>query len=168
MMTPDQTSITDQKGLYLRKMETMTKGEILQRIREKLESNVRELESSLESLRSASNIDESDTLDPEDYSQQSESRDREMAMQLQLDAAHAQLARLEDFSGKKVSIAESGALIETDRNWFFLGISLSLNVDGKELYGVSPDTPAFNPMKGKSMGEVFKIGNNEHRIINIC
>ena|SRR5688572_24682841 len=167
MTTPDATSITGQKRLYLRKMKTMTKGEILQRIREKLEGNVRELESSLESLRSASNMDESDTLDPEDYSQQSESRDREMAMQLQLDAAQAQLVRLEDFSGRKVSIAEPGALIETDRNWFFLGISMSLNVDGKELYGVSPDTPAFNAMKGKAIGDVFKIGNHEHRILTI-
>lgn len=146
----------------------MNKKEILLLIREKLENNIYELTRSLDAQRSASDIDEGDTRDPEDFSQQSESRDKEMALQIQLDAAHAQLIRLDEFSGKMVSIAETGALIETDHNWFFMGISFSpINAGGKELYGVSPDSPAFSAMRGKSEGGKFTIGNNEHTIASI-
>ena len=146
----------------------MEKRAIMQMIRERLENNVRELTNSLEAQQSASDIDEGDTRDPEDFSQQSESRDKVMALQIQLDTARAQLAKLEDFSGKKINGAETGALVETDKNWFYLGVAFStLKVDGKELYGVSPDTPAFNVIKGKSKGDHFKIGNNEHTVVNI-
>ena len=68
----------------------MQKTEIIQLIRGRLEDNIRELTNSLETQRSASNIDEGDTKDPEDFSQQSESRDMEMALQIQLDSANAQ------------------------------------------------------------------------------
>lgn len=146
----------------------MQKTEILQQIREKLEDNIRELTNSLETQRSASNIDEGDTKDPEDFSQQSESRDMEMALQIQLDSAQAQLNRLEEFSGRKSNGTESGALVETDKNWFYMGISFSpMKVGDKELYGVSPDSPAYNSIKGKSSGDRFTIGNNEHRILNV-
>lgn len=146
----------------------MEKSDILRSIRLTLENNVRELENSLEAQRSASDIDEGDTRDPEDFSQQSESRDKVMALQIQLDAARAQLGKLEDLSGKKVNAAEAGALVETDKNWFYMGIPVSaMKVDSKELYGVSPDSPAFNAMKGKSEGETFVIANNEHTILNI-
>ena len=146
----------------------MDKKKILQLIREKLENNIHELTSSLDAQRSASDIDEGDTRDPEDFSQQSESRDKEMALQIQLDAAHAQLSKLDDFSGKSVTSADVGALLETDLNWFFMGISFSpISVGGKELYGVSPDSPAFGAMRGKSKGDKFMIGNNEHTIVNI-
>ena len=146
----------------------MDKKEILQRIRESLENNVRELSNTLESQQSASDIDEGDTRDPEDFSQQSESRDKAMAFQIQLDTARAQLSRLEDFSTKKISGAEPGAIVETDKNLFYLGVSLSpMQIGNKELYGVSPDTPAFNAIRGKSKGDTFKVGTHEHTIKDI-
>lgn len=150
------------------KNQHMEKSKILRSIRLTLENNVRELENSLEAQRSASDIDEGDTRDPEDFSQQSESRDKVMALQIQLDAARAQLGKLEDLSGKKITTAEAGALVETDRNWFYMGIPLtSMKIDSKELYGVSPDSPAFNEMKGKTTGETFSIGGNVHVIMSI-
>ena len=146
----------------------MQKTEIIQQIRRRLEDNIRELTNSLETQRSASNIDEGDTKDPEDFSQQSESRDMEMALQIQLDTALAQLSKLDDFSGRKTNGTESGALVETDKNWFYMGISFSpMRIGDKELYGVSPDSPAFNSIKGKSTGDHFTIGNNDHRILNV-
>jgi hypothetical protein len=146
----------------------MQKTEIIQLIRGRLEDNIRELTNSLETQRSASNIDEGDTKDPEDFSQQSESRDMEMGLQIQLDTANAQLSKLDDFSGIKTTSAEPGALVETDKNWFYLGISLShMPVDDKELYGISPDSPAYNSIKGKSSGDHFTIGNNDHKILNV-
>ena len=146
----------------------MDKPEILRKVRELLENNINELNRSLDAQQSASDMDEGDTLDPEDYSQQSESRDKVMALRIQLDAARAQLSRLDDFSGRKVNGSESGALIETDKNLFYMGISFSpMKIDGKELYGVSPDSPAFNAIKGKSPGDTVRIGNADHTIQNI-
>ncbi|HUR29777.1 MAG TPA: hypothetical protein VMZ69_00025 [Saprospiraceae bacterium] len=146
----------------------MNKQEVLQRIRESLENNVRELSNTLESQRSASDIDGGDTRDPEDFSQQSESRDKEMAFQIQLDAAQAQLGKLDDFTGKKITGAEPGAIVETDKNLFYLGISVSpMHIGNKELYGVSPDTPAYNAIRGKAKGDTFNVGKHEHTILDI-
>ena len=146
----------------------MDKSAILRKVRELLESNINELNRSLDAQQSASDMDEGDTLDPEDYSQQSESRDKVMALQIQLDAAHAQLNKLDDFANRKSNGAETGALIETDKNLFYMGISFSpMKIDGKELYGVSPDSPAFNSIKGKSIGDTFRIGNGDHTIQHI-
>lgn len=150
------------------KNQLMQKSDILLLIREQLQNNIRELNSSLEIQHSASNIDEGDTKDPEDFSQQSESRDLEMGLQIQLDNALLQLEKLDEFSSRKTSGSENGAIVETDKNLFYLGISLSpLHIDGKELYGVSPNSPAYNAIKGMSQGDQFTIGNNDHNIINI-
>lgn len=155
-------------SLSLTKGTFMDKTKILQLIREHLENNINVLTESLDSQQSASDMDEGDTLDPEDYSQQSESRDKVMALQIQLDTARAQLSKLEDFSGRKVNGTESGALVETDKNWFYMGIALSsIKAGTKELYGISPDSPAYNAIKGKSIGDKFKIGNADHKIVGI-
>ncbi len=141
---------------------------MLQIISRQLENNMKELSISLEDYKAASNIDEGDTIDPEDFSQQSEQKEMQYQMQIQLDNARAGLNRLQEFSGKQFSIAKSGALVETDKNWILLGISFpAIHVGEKELLGISPESPAYAVIKGKSIGESFKLGNNSFNIIGI-
>ena len=91
-----------------------------------------------------------------------------MALKIQLDNALLQLEKLNEFSSKKISGVENGALVETDKNWFYLGVSLShLQVEDKELYGVSPNSPAYNSIRGKSTGDHFSIGKNDHEIVGV-
>src|SRR4030095_6524237 len=146
----------------------MNKEEVLQAVTRHMESNIKDLNQSLADYEAASNLDESDTIDPEDFSQQSEGKEMQYQVKSQLDREQASLSQLKEFSGKKHTVAKSGALIETDKNWFLMGISFpSLKVDGKELLGISPESPAYNVLNGKSKGESFTLGKNNYSILNI-
>ena len=146
----------------------MNKEEVLQIITRQVESNINEISNSLEDYKDASNIDEGDTVDPEDYSQQAEKREMQYQMQIRLDNAKAGLIRLKEFSSKQFSTASSGALLETDKNWFLLGISIpSLHLGNKELLGISPESPAFSIINGKSAGDSFELGKNTYTILRI-
>jgi hypothetical protein len=146
----------------------MDKNEILGLIRRQLERNVSELSSSLDNYRTGSDMDEDDTRDPEDFSQQTESRDMVHLIQQQVDNANALLSRLDSFGQKEFNAVEPGALIETNKNFFFIGLSFpSFQADGKEIIGISPESPAYLSIKGMEQGDKFKIGNNEHTIVKV-
>ena len=146
----------------------MNKEEVLQIITRQLESNIKEITNSLEDYKAASNLDEGDTMDPEDFSQQSEQKEMQYQMQIQLDNARAGLSRLKEFSGKQFSVAKSGALVETDKNWILLGVPIpSLKVGDKELLGISPESPAYHVLNGKTKGDSFTLGKNSYTIIAI-
>ena len=143
----------------------MNKDEALQAIAAQLENNVRELSESLEGYRASSDLDENDTKDMEDFSQQSEQKEMQYRMQIQLDQAEGALARLREFSGESLDEAKTGALVETDQNWFYLGISFpGVQIDGKEVLGLSNESPAFIAMHGKKKGDSFSIGNTVYKI----
>ncbi len=143
----------------------MEKQHILRLIEKKLESNIEELSLSLAGYEDASNMDESDTLDPDDFSKQAEHKEMQMRMQLQLDQARHNLLRLRELSGKDHDIVEVGALVETDKNWFFIGIAFSsMPVDHKELIGVSPESPAFLSFRGKKAGDAILLGKETYTI----
>lgn len=146
----------------------MNKSEILKLVKTQLENNVMELNNSLDTYRSGTDMDEGDTRDPEDFSQQTESRDMVLLMQQQLDNANSQLARLETYGKNQSTSVEPGAVVETDRNLFFIGLSIpSFQAGDKEIIGISPESPAYAVIKGKEEGDTFKLGNNEHTILRI-
>jgi hypothetical protein len=146
----------------------MEKKQILQLIEQKLESNIVELTQALESYAEAANLDEGDTIDPEDFSRQTDSREMTMRMQLQLDQAQTQLAQLHELSGKHTHSVEVGALVETAKYWLYIGISFSaMQTDGKELIGISSESPLFITIHGMHVGEKFLLGKEEHEILHI-
>ena len=146
----------------------MERKEILEKIEQALERNLQELNHALNDYESASNLDEGDTTDPEDLSQQTEYKEMQMRMQVQLDQATSNLIRLRDLAVKDHKQAEAGALLDTDKGWFFLGVSLaSMNVDGSELLGISSESPAYSAIKGKKAGESFTLGKNNYTIREI-
>lgn len=146
----------------------MTKKRILDIIEEQLENNINQLTQSLESFKSASNLDEGDTIDPDDMSKQSEYKEMQMRMQIQLDQANSHLTRLHELAAKDHSITEIGALVETNAHYLFIGVSLAnMHVDGKELLGISPESPAYLSIKGKGPGDTFQLGKEEYSILKV-
>ena len=147
----------------------MEKQNILQQIEQTLRNNITELTNALNDYEAGSNLDEGDTIDPEDYSQQSEAREMKMQMQIQLDQAQNQLTRLQGFSQKESTQVEPGALITTDKNLFFVGLSLpSMSIDDKDLYCISTESPAYSAVRGKSAGDHFDIGKDTHTILSVA
>jgi hypothetical protein len=146
----------------------MSRSTILQAIEAALENQIRELNDALETQRSSSDLNDGDTRDPEDFSQQTESRDMQLIMQQQVDSVHSQLAQLQLLAAKSSDVAEPGSIVVTDKNIFFLGLSIPLiHYDGKDLMGLSPESPAFASIRGKGKGDVVQLGSHESKIQEI-
>jgi hypothetical protein len=146
----------------------MNREVILDKIRQSMDNNQGELTQALNDYESASNIDEGDTLDPEDFSQQTEFKEMQMRMKIHLDQLKAQIARLEELANKKVNTIEAGAIIETPKNLIFIGVSFpTIALDGKELLGITTETPIYASLKGKAKGDSIILGKDEYSIIAI-
>ncbi|MEO6133456.1 MAG: hypothetical protein ABIQ02_16570 [Saprospiraceae bacterium] len=147
----------------------MQKEELLKLVAQHMESNIAEIHSSQDDYEAASSMDEGETNDPEDFSQKSEKKELQYQMQIQLDLARNHLEQLKEFSGKEYTTATSGALIETDKNYFLLGVSFpAIHVIQKELLGISTESPAFSVINGKGQGDTFTLGKNEFTILSIA
>jgi hypothetical protein len=129
---------------------------------------INELAEKIETTHSMVDIDESDTLDPEDFSHQHESGEIEQLMLTQLQKAKMDLEALRgiDFSAK--SSVEPGAVVITEKFNFLIGFpSIPFDFDGLHLVGVSKASPIYPFMTGKRSGESFKFGDKTYTITEI-
>lgn len=129
---------------------------------------VSELKEKIDSSLSMIDIDETDTIDPEDLSHQSESLDMKNLFEQKLNKAQIELDTLlhMDFSEKKEAIP--GALVTTENFHFLIGFAtIPFEFDGKRIVGVSIDSPIYPEIKGKVVGDRFSYSENNYKILAI-
>ena len=132
------------------------------------ESLIRDFQERIESSNTMSDLDETDTLDPEDFSHQTEAGELKTVFEQKLSKAQADLEILRkiDFSPKKN--AEPGALITTENFHFFLGFAtIPFDFENKKIVGISIDSPIYRFIKGKEKGDTFSYSYNNYQILNI-
>lgn len=130
--------------------------------------SIDEIKEKIAAARSGADIDESDTIDPEDLSHQTESIELKNLFQQQLIKAENDLDVLKkiDFSAKDSAIP--GALISTENFHFFLGYaSVPFDFEGKRIVGVSVESPIYPEIKGKKAGDTFSFSEKNYTIIEI-
>ncbi len=113
-------------------------------------------------------VDESDTIDPEDLSHQSESMESEQLFKQQLIKAQQDLRTIEsiDFSEKRV--VEPGAFIQTEKFNFLVACATTpFDFDGLHITGISIESPIYKEMKGLSKGAQFILSGNNYEIKEI-
>lgn len=146
----------------------MNKSAIIETISAQLKRNMDELIISLDNYETTSDLDENDTRDMEDLSQQDESKEIQRQLQRQLTQAQETYAQLQELAGETVSSAKPGALVSTDKNLFYIGPSMaSIPVGDKELFCISSESPAFQVMRGKKAGDSFELANEKFEILSI-
>ena len=146
----------------------MKRKEVYSLLVEEQKQTISALENAMNLLDSDVDIDESGTLDPDDYSHQSESKDMYLRTKVQLDQAISDLESLKNLANHVSSKIEQGAVIETEDAIFFFGTATTtVLLDGKQILGVSPEAPAFNELIGKQTGDHFVLGNKEYKILSI-
>ena len=60
---------------------------------------------------------------------------------------------------------ENGSVVETDKNFLFVGISVPVfKIDEKEVISFSEEAPIFTKIKGKKVGDKLEIGDKTHVI----
>ena len=146
----------------------MNKQKLQVQLLEKQRQIIGEIKEKILATMIAANLDESDTIDPEDLSHQSEENTLNLLFQQQLTQAEKEMQMLEkiDFSAKK--IAELGALVETDDVCFFVGYPvIPFDFEGKRIVGVSATSPIMSAMNKKKSGDTFIHGEKEYKINTI-
>jgi hypothetical protein len=129
---------------------------------------IKELKDELASKATSADLDEDNTLDPEDYSTQTVSSEMVLLMKNQIVKAEEDLNKIKamDFSSKEE--ASVGALVTTDMFNFFIGIaSLPFLLGNLQIVGVSPDAPIYSSLKGRKAGESFVFAGNTYNIHTI-
>lgn len=146
----------------------MDKAIILSKIIDEYQKVISNLKSSVDRYKHESDMDEDNTLDPDDYARQTEAKDMQLRFQKMLNEAKKNLKFLEDSKTEKKESVESGTLIETNKNFLFIGISVPVfKYEDKDVISFSEEAPIFKNIKGKKVGESVEIGKNKFEIKKI-
>jgi hypothetical protein len=124
-----------------------------------------EIKEKIAASHNAIDIDESDTIDPEDLSHQSEEATLKLLYQKQLKQAEKEIQSIQkiDFSTKNK--VEPGAFVETDALCFFIGSPvLPFEFEGKRVIGISVDSPIMHEITGKGMHDSFSYNDKMYAI----
>ena len=131
--------------------------EIIQDLREKIASS-----------NGMVDIDETDTIDPEDLSHQTESGEMKQLFEKKLFRAEVELNQLKNLNVDQKSLVEAGAFVATEKFHFFVGhATMPFDFEGKHIIGISVDSPIFPTMKGKGNGDSFSHAGNDYKILEI-
>ena len=129
---------------------------------------IESLQQSVNQYRTASDMDEESTHDPEDFSHQTQAKDMQLRFEKMLGEADENLSFLMNEKESSHHMIEKGSVIETDKNFLFVGISVPVfEVNGKEVISFSDNAPIFEGFKGKKIGDRVKIGENLYTIQSI-
>ena len=145
----------------------MDKVKIISAIIEEQQKVINGLKSSAERYKSEADLDEDQTQDPEDYSRQNEAKDMQLRYEKLLLTAQKNWNILEKAKSENYTEIEIGTLIETDKNYIFVGISLPVfKYEGKDVISVSEEAPVFQNLKSKTLGDTLELGNNNFKIVS--
>ncbi len=146
----------------------MDKNELKKIMISNYENIITELREELATKKGSSDLDENDTLDPEDYSTQTVSNVMVDLLKEQIAKTEKDLERIKqiDFSAKEE--ATVGALVTTDMFNFFLGVAtVPFLYNNKQIVGVSVNAPIFVNIKGKKAGDSFTFSGHLYTIHTI-
>ena len=146
----------------------MSKNEVVSKIIEEQKIVIANLENSVSRYRVASDIDEHDSIDPEDFSHQEEAKDMQLRYEQMAIQAKNNLEILESYKNKNYSTIEAGALIETEDLYLFIGISIpQFTLNGKNVITISEQAPIYTLLKDKAVGDKLTIGKIENTVLSI-
>lgn len=146
----------------------MNKIKILEQIVKEQSKTLANLTASIQKYKSASDMDEDDTLDPEDYSHQGEAREMKMRMEQLLLKESKNLELIEKCLSIENEEVAFGALLDLDSKYIFVGVSIHpFSFEGKEVYSISTEAPIFQLIKGKKVNELIELGTNSYIIKSI-
>ncbi len=87
----------------------------------------------------------------------------------QLLEARKMQAQLQQINPDTINnLAQTGSLVETNQGDFYLAVSAgALFINGKKYYAISVASPMGLQLKGKQVGESFKLNNKEFKILKV-
>ena len=147
----------------------MKKSEILDLILVKQKQINSNLEQTIANYHLDSNLDEDDTLDPEDYSHQDEASEMKFRLKEILNKAKTDYNFIQNNLNSVHQSIENGALIKIEENgYIFIGVSIPPFVaNNNKIITISEKAPIFSNIKDLLIGDKITIGNKTYTIITI-
>lgn len=143
----------------------MKRTEILEKLIEEQNKIITGLEETVANYRTASDLDEDAPRDAEDLSHQDEAKDMQLRYENLLADATQNRTFLESVKEATQSEIGSGSVVETDKNYLFVGISVPVfEIGGKKVISFSEEAPVFSEINGKTTGDSIKIGDEKQVI----
>lgn len=146
----------------------MNKQELKQALLSFQQNSINNLMEKIVTIHSMVDVDESDTIDPEDLSHQSESMESEQLFKQQLIKAQQDLRTIESIDFSTKTSVEPGAFIQTEK-FNFLVACATTPFDFNEIHitGISVESPIYKEMKGLNKGAQFNLSGNNYQINEI-
>lgn len=146
----------------------MNKEKLIQTMIQLQRELTNEFADKISTVHSMVDLDEGDTLDPEDFSHQHTSGEMEQLMRVQLNRAQRCLDKLAtmDFTNKKT--VQPGAYIETEEfNCLVCFATAPFECCGKTIIGISQDSPLYAAMLGKHENDSFSFAGKKYTLSTI-
>lgn len=145
------------------------KSKIFDNIAQQLEKHISQFGESVDTFDTNADIDENETIDMDERSQQDEATDMKQRLERPLEALEHALLQLKSYKKGEESIeAGTGSIVETKESYYVLGIALPpMDLEGKKVLGVSAAAPFYPSIEGKKKGERLKLGDDEQEILNV-
>lgn len=129
---------------------------------------INEIKEKIVTTHSMVDVDESDTIDPEDLSHQTESMLTEQLFKVKLQKAENDLRVLEQINFEGKTKVEPGAFIKTEMFHFVIATAtVPFDLAGKHVIGISSDSPIYAEMKGLGKGDNFNFSDKSYTILEI-
>ncbi len=146
----------------------MDKQKIKQEIERIQQGVIDDMEESRHRLETAADLDENETMDPEDLSRQNELGNMATRLKFMLQKAKADLEMFHELPMDGGDIVKAGSLVETDSYVFYVGIAVHpFDLDGKHIVSISTDAPIYIAMHGKKTGDEFTVAKRNYKILSI-
>ncbi|KQT17663.1 hypothetical protein ASG31_09740 [Chryseobacterium sp. Leaf404] len=145
----------------------MKKEEILHILKDKISEKIVTLENLIAETRASSNDTKSSMGDK--YETGREMLQQEINnLQVQLNEVLKQQDLLSTISCKESSKSEKGALVQTDKGFFYISVSLgNVNYEQVKIFCISPDSPLAKALQDKTEGEQISLKNVAQSILKI-
>lgn len=145
------------------------KEKILQKIKGTIENRIKNIETAIENARSSANEESKSSVgDKYETARAMGQLDQEMqAKQLQqalLEKSVLDKIKVEDHC----TMVSLGALTETTMGIFYVAIGAGMiEVDGKKIMAISPQSPIGQVLVGKQAGENFSFREKSYQILSV-
>lgn len=145
----------------------MKRADILQALQQEQQRVIENLEAQVNRYKKASDIDEDDTLDPEDLSHQTEAKDLQLRFEQMLAQAKG-LEQIEETAEENKQEISQGAIAVTEDMILYFGSSIpKFTFEDKQIMGISKEAPVYAEAMGKKAGEELKMGSTSMKILEI-
>ena len=143
----------------------MDKQKIKNLIAAQFQASIKDLDQSIDFRDTEADLDETNTIDPEDLSHQDESEEIKRRLEEQKAVAQSGLFALEQLNDEATDMVAPGAVVKTDFHLLYIGVpTRTFEMDGQACIGVSTDSPIYRVIEGKKAGDSFELNGKKHTI----